>query len=179
MPLTWAGGIARKANWGAARLRASAVISTSTPWTRVNPSTRDARLTVRPIAVNSIRFLGADDAHNGATPMNPDAQAQFGQAGLRQFLIVYQHLSTHRQCRPDRVVGLPRIAVDGAEQREDPIADKLGDMAVVAADRRTHALKVAIEQRHDDFGLDGLTKRSEPSQIGEQNGDVTMFRRRR
>ena len=58
-----------------------------------------------------------------------------------------------------------------AEQREDAVAGRLHDVAVVAAHRVDHQLERGIDDRARFFGIEILLQFGRSLDVGEQRGD--------
>ena len=85
----------------------------------------------------------------------------------------------HRERGADRVVRLPRVRIERAEEREDPVADELRDVPAVRADDAAHALEVLVQDRDEHGRVEAFTHRGEGLQVGEEDGDLLLLRVRR
>ena len=79
----------------------------------------------------------------------------------------------------NRVVGLPGVGLERAEERQDTVAEELRDVAAVLDDGLAHALEVAVEDGHQLGGRESLAELGEPLEVGEQHGDLFLLRARR
>src|ERR1700674_4205608 len=114
---------------------------------------------------------GSDRTHHNlarvyANP-NLDRCAPFGlelRAIASQFLL-------HPQCGVECALRMVLMRDGRAEQREDAIAGRLHDVAVVAAYRLDHQLQRGIDDRAGFFGIEILLQFRRAFDIREQRGD--------
>ena len=174
-----AGGGGRGSRSGAARTRRdrcrrACQPAETTSWTScslVSASSRSATLTGSPIAVSGSRPV-AHLADDGRAGVQADDHAQ----RLAQIVLELPvERSSAAPCRAPASARRrpPRRGVD-TEQRHDPVADELVDMAARGLDRLAHRLEIAVEHEDDVVGQPILAQAGEGAQIGEQHRDLAL-----
>lgn len=118
---------------------------------------------------------GAEHPRDHPAEVNPYAESELGEAPARQLRVVPGEGLPHRQRGANGVVGLPGVVPERPEQGEDAVANELGDMTVVRADRAAHPLEVPVEDADEHLGLQVLGHRGEAAEVGEQRGDLAVL----
>ena len=120
-----------------ARACTAGVIRMSTSCSRVSACTRAATFTTLPDHGELHQLGTADQARDARAAVQADADAQRRAAPRAASSALYAASSARiASAARTRVVGLPGIRLERAEQREDAVADQCRDVAVVRGDRR-------------------------------------------
>ena len=128
------------------RARVSAVIRTGSPVSRAIASTREAMLTASPMTLNEEPPCPADRPGDDLPGVDSDPDLEVARpAAVDDLRRLNRALD-----RPVGVVGDP---LGRPEDREEPIADELIDMAPVAGDDRDDTLEELVQAGDDLVAL--------------------------
>ena len=114
---------------------------------------------------------GRDRAHHHFAGVHADARLDRQIAGLAQSRRIAAQLFLHPKRSVQRALRMILVRDRRAEQREDSVASRLHDVAVVAADRVDHQLECGIDNRARLFGIEVLLEFRRAFDVREQRGD--------
>jgi hypothetical protein len=103
-----------------------------------------------------MRVAGLDRAHHCLAGIDADARFERRISRRAQFRRVAAHLLLHAKCGVQRALRMVLVSNRRAKQRENPVAGRLHDIAVVAMRRIDHQLERRIDYRACFFGIDVL-----------------------
>ena len=114
---------------------------------------------------------GRDRAHHHFAGVHADARLDRQVPVFAQLRRVAPQLLLHPQRRVERALRMVLVRDRRAEQREDAVAGRLHDVAVVAMDRVDHQLERRIDDRARLLGVEVLHQLGRALDVGEQRGD--------
>ena len=114
---------------------------------------------------------GLDRAHHDFAGVDSDADLDSGAAPLPKVLAAAAEVVARRKGRVNCPLRMVLMRDRRTEQREDAVAGRLHDVAVVAMDRIDHQLQRRIDNRARLFGIEVAHQFGRTLDVGEQRGD--------
>jgi hypothetical protein len=114
---------------------------------------------------------GLDGAHHDFAGVDADADVDAGEAPFPKVLAAAAKILTRREGGMNRALRMVLVCDWCAEHREDPIAGRLHDVAVIAMDRVDHQLHCGIDNRTRFFGIEVRHQLGRALDVSEQRRD--------
>jgi hypothetical protein len=121
--------------------------------------------------VFGVSLASADRPHHRLARIGPDPYLERRLAFASELLGVAAHVFLHPQRRVKRPQRMVLVGDRGAEQREDPIAGGLHNVAVIAMDRVDHELQGRIDNAARLLGVEVLHQLHRALDVGKQRRD--------
>src|SRR5438477_4298780 len=116
-------------------------------------------------------LAGANTAHDNLAGIQPDADFYWRIARFTQTCRVATHLALHFERRVQTAMGVVLARDRCAKQREDTVAGRLHDIAVIMSDGVDHETQGWIDQCPRFLGIEFLQQVHRPFDVGEQRRD--------
>ncbi|MCY1283203.1 hypothetical protein D9M70_320760 [compost metagenome] len=121
--------------------------------------------------VIGMQVILADRSHYHLAGMDADADLQRDALLQPDPVAVAMHRALHPQRGVQRAQGMVLVRDRRAEQRQDAVAEELGDIAFVVVDRLHHQCHDRVDQAARVFRVHVLRQRGRAGHVGEQGGD--------
>jgi hypothetical protein len=113
--------------------------------------------------------------HHCRTGFETDAGGKFRLAGTRVLAVELSQCTLDCECRAHRALGIVLVRNRIAEQRHQPVAELLGDMAAHLRHRRRRGVEIRADEIAPLLGIELGGNAGRTNQIAEHHGEVTAL----